>query len=140
MVTKDRTKSRRKIRNAAEETVTPPNALAQGQMLARVLKSQGKDLYTVETADSSELLVELNARFRGTIFVKRGGYVLVDTTLAAVRDNKIGGEIVNVVRDEKAWRKQPFWPQVFVGRAVPEDSDEEDSVVGQMPPSDEDGD
>ena len=126
--------SRRKVRAAAEDTLTPPESLTQGQMIARVVKNQGKDLYNVETADAAELLVELEARFRGNVFVRRGGYVLVDVTLAAERENKIQGEIVNVVGDEKAWRKQSFWPQKFVKKTVVDDSDE-DSVAGKMPPS-----
>jgi probable RNA-binding protein EIF1AD len=105
-----------------------------------VVKSHGKDLYTVQTADSSDLLAELEARFRGTIFVRRGGYVLVDTATTAARENKIQGEIVNIVRDEKAWRKRPFWPQEFVRKSATEDSDEEDSLVGKMPPSDDEED
>lgn len=132
--------SRRKIRNAAEETLSPPETLAPGQQLVRVVKVQGKDLYTVQTADTSELLVELDARFRGTIFVRRGGYVLVDTTTSADRENKIQGEIVNIVRDEKAWRKRSFWPQEFTRKPAPEDSDEEESLVGKMPPSDDEDD
>ncbi|KAJ9613214.1 hypothetical protein H2200_003156 [Cladophialophora chaetospira] len=130
--------SRRKTRNAAEETLTPPDTLAPSQLLARVVKAQGKDLYTVQTADTSELLVELESRFRGTIFVRRGGFVLVDTNTTADRENKIQGEIVNIVRDEKAWRKKSFWPQKFMRKTVPDDSDEEDSVVGKMPPSEDD--
>jgi len=130
--------SRRKMRIAAEDTLTPPDSLTQGQVIARVVKTQGKDLYNVETADASELLVELEARFRGSIFVRRGGYVLVDTTLAVERENKIQGEIVNIVGDEKAWRKQSFWPREFVKRSAVEDSDEDDSVAGKMPPSDDD--
>ncbi len=126
--------SRRKIRNAAEETLTPPDSLAPGQMIARVVKTNGKDLYTVQTSDGTNLLVELEAKFRGTIFVKRGGYVLVDTS-ASDRANKIQGEIVNIVGDEKTWRKQPYWPQAFVKKAMPVDSDEEESLVGKMPPS-----
>ena len=128
--------SRRKLRNTAEETLTPPDSLTQGQMIARITRANGKDLYTVQTSDSTALLVELEARFRGTIFIKRGGYVLIDTASSADRDNKIQGEIVNVVRDEKIWRKQPYWPQEFVKKVAPVDSDEEESVVGKMPPSD----
>lgn len=127
--------SRRKIRNTAEETLTPPDSLTPGQMIARIVKANGKDLYTVQTSAAADLLVELEARFRGTIFVKRGGYVLVDTS-PTDRANKIQGEIVNIVRDEKTWRKQPYWPREFVKKTVPADSDEEDSRVGKMPPSD----
>ena len=128
--------SRRKLRNTAEETLNPPDSLAQGQMIARIVKANGKDLYTVKTPNTATLLVELEARFRGTIFVKRGGYVLIDTTSSDDRDNKIQGEIVNVVRDEKTWRKQPYWPVEFAKKVAPVDSDQEESTAGKMPPSD----
>lgn len=129
--------SRRKIRNTAEETLNPPDSLSPGQTIARVIKAQGKDLYSVQAPDGTDLLVELEARFRGTIFVKRGGYVLIDTSIKTDRANKIQGEIINIVRDEKTWRKQSYWPPQFVKKPNPVDSDEEESVVGKMPPSDD---
>jgi probable RNA-binding protein EIF1AD len=56
------------------------------------------------------------------------------------RENKLDGEIVNVVRNEKEWRKQTYWPKEFVQRisyvADEDDSDEEESNAGKMPPSD----
>ena len=33
----------------------------------------------------------------------------MDTKNAEVRENKIDGEIINVVRDEREWRKEPYW-------------------------------
>jgi len=91
--------------------------------------------------DGKALLVELEARFRSTIWLKRGGFVLVDTKTLADRDNKINGEIVNIVRDEKAWRKASFWPKEFVKKVtVTSDSDEEKSTAGKMPPSEDEGD
>lgn len=129
--------SRRKLRETVEETLTPPNTLLQAEAIARVVKANGKDLYTVQIPSVQEpLLVELNAKFRATVWIKRGGYVLVDTSKTSGRDNKIQGEIVNVVRDEKVWRKQTYWPTEFVKKRAPVDSDEEESVVGKMPPSD----
>jgi len=127
--------SRRKIRNTAEETLTPPDSLSTDQTIARIVKAQGKDLYSVQTPDGTNLLVELVAKFRGTIFVRRGGYVLVDSS-ATGRENKIQGEIVNIVRDERTWRKQSYWPSQFPKKPDPVDSDEEESLVGKMPPSD----
>ena len=127
------------MRLTAEDTLTPPESLTKTQVIARVVKILGKDLYNVETPDAADLLVELDARFRGTIFIRRGGYVLVDTELAAERDNKIQGEIVNVVGDEKKWRKQSFWPQAFVKKSRADDSDD-DSITGKMPPSDDEDD
>jgi probable RNA-binding protein EIF1AD len=53
------------------------------------------------------------------------------------RDNKLGGMIVGVVVDEKAWRKMSYWPKEFGLRTdedEDEDDEEEDSNVGKMPP------
>jgi len=127
--------------------MTPPSSLTPTQSLARVIQAAGNNLYRVELPSSSTLasdasktlLVELPARFRSTIWIKRGGFVLIDTAAAAERENKLDGEIVNVVRNEKEWRKEKYWPKEFVQRisyADEDDSDEEESNVGRMPPSD----
>jgi probable RNA-binding protein EIF1AD len=128
---------RRRLQATVEETLTPPDSLSETQTLARILAGKGKNLYEVETPSAETLLVELEARFRSTIWLKRGGYVLVDTSTLAARENKIDGEIVNVVRDEKSWRKESYWPKEFVKKTAAVESDEEESNVGKMPPSDD---
>jgi probable RNA-binding protein EIF1AD len=127
---------KRYLHAAAEETTTPPDSLSATQFIARVLKADGNNLYTCqipadlpppETSDSSEsktkeaaesatanakptVLVELADRFRNTIWIKRGGYVLVELTPDDERgSSKIDGEIINVVRDEREWRKMAYW-------------------------------
>ncbi len=101
--------SRRNVRLVAEETCTPPDVLGDGEFIARVMRAAGNNLFQVQLPSSATMLVELPSRFRSTVWIRRGGYVLVDTKALEHRDNKLGGEIVNVVRDEKAWRKQPYW-------------------------------
>ena len=128
---------RRKLQAVVDETLTPPDSLATGQFIARIQGAAGNNLYNVELPDQKSILVELDARFRSKIWLKRGGYVLVDTKTLAERANKIEGEIVNVVRDEKAWRKAAYWPEEFKKKTVPmNDSDDEESRVGKLPPSD----
>ena len=101
---------KRNLLATAEETSTPPAILGEGQAIARVKKAEGNNLYSVELPSGKEsLLVELPSRFRSQIWIKRGGYVVVDTSTFAERDNKLDGEIINVVRDEKHWRKQAYW-------------------------------
>ena len=79
-------------------------------MVAKVQKAEGKNLYLVQIPSASELLlVELPSRFRSQIWIKRGGYVIVDTCVFESQNNKLDGEIANVVRDEKQWRKQAYW-------------------------------
>lgn len=104
------TRPKRNFLATAQETLSPPTALADSQAIARVWKAEGKNLYSVEVPSSTKpLLVELPSRFRSQIWIKRGGYVLVDTSAFVDRDNKLDGEIVNIVRDEKQWRKQSYW-------------------------------
>ncbi len=100
---------KRQLLATAEETSNPPTTLEAGQAIARVAKGEGKNLYTVALPDGKTLLVELPGRFRSTIWIKHGGFVLVDTTSFKDRENKLDGEIINVVRDEKQWRKQAYW-------------------------------
>ncbi|KAH0194267.1 putative eukaryotic translation initiation factor eIF1a-like protein, partial [Aureobasidium melanogenum] len=132
-------KPRRNLQATAEETMTPPASLTETQSVARVQQAAGNNLYRVELPDTKVLLVELPARFRSAIWIKRGGFVLVDTGAMNERENKLDGEIINIVRNEKEWRKEKYWPKEFVQRisyADEDDSDEEESNVGKMPPSD----
>jgi len=41
------------------------------------------------------------------VWVRRGGFVLVDTE--GFTEGKVGGEIVQVIMDEKRWRKLEYW-------------------------------
>ncbi|MCJ1303439.1 hypothetical protein MMC08_006249 [Hypocenomyce scalaris] len=125
---------KRNLLATAEETSSPPASLEQGQAITRVVKADGNNLYSVELPNHTTLLVELPSRFRSTIWIKRGGYVVVDTTAFEDRANKLDGEIVNVVRNEKQWRKQAYWPSQFVKTGYPDDSEEELSTAGRMPP------
>ncbi|KAF2083596.1 nucleic acid-binding protein [Saccharata proteae CBS 121410] len=128
---------KRQLLATADATLSPPDELTASQSIARVVRAAGNNLYYVELPTAKESLVELPAKFRNTIWIKRGSYVLVDRQAMAERENKLDGEIVNVVRDEKEWRKQRYWPAEFKKVSTyPEDSDEDESTVGKMPPSD----
>ncbi|KAF2493811.1 nucleic acid-binding protein [Lophium mytilinum] len=126
---------KRNLLATAEETLTPPDTLTEGESIARIVKAAGNNLYNAELPSSQAILVELPARFRSTIWIKRGSFVLVDTTALADRENKLDGEIINVVRDERAWRKQKYWPAEFAKKSsYLEGSDEDESTVGKLPP------
>jgi probable RNA-binding protein EIF1AD len=100
---------KRNVFATAEETSTPPSSLTTTQAIARVIKAEGNCLYSCTLPEKKTILVELPSRFRNTIWIKRGGYVLIDTKEADVRQNRIDGEIINVVRDEHLWRKEAYW-------------------------------
>lgn len=100
---------KRNVLATAEETSSPPDELSASQTIAQVEKAAGNNLFSVKLPSGKKGLVELPARFRSAIWIKRGGFVLVDATSLADRENKLDGEVVNVVRDEKLWRKMPYW-------------------------------
>lgn len=100
---------KRNAHAAAVESMTPPDELTANQSLARVIKAEGNSVYSCSLPDERVVMVELADRFRNTIWVKRGGYVLVDLTPSQEMKGKVEGEIVNVVREEKLWRKQSYW-------------------------------
>ncbi|KAH7238448.1 hypothetical protein BKA59DRAFT_247000 [Fusarium tricinctum] len=128
---------KRNVLAAAEAALTPPDALEPNQSLVRVVKPEGNNLYTCELPNTKTLVLELGQRFRNTIWIKRGGFVLAERYEDSKEDTRAEGEIVNVVRDEKAWRKQSYWPKEFVKKNTYDLSDsEEESNVGKMPPSD----
>ena len=126
---------KRDIHVVAEETVTPPDALPTSHSIAQVKQAAGNNLYQLQLPSGEVLLAELPARFRSTIWIKRGSFVLVDTSALADRDNKLGGEIVNVVREEKMWRKKSYWPVEFAKKTSAYEEDSGDEGPG-MPPSD----
>jgi len=113
------------IQAAAEASITPPDVLLPTQALARVVRAEGNRLFSVQLPDKTTVSAEMPDRFRSTLWIRRGGYVLVelrpndqtaasgdqpkDRPSATSGGRRVGGEIVNVVRDEKEWRKQPYW-------------------------------
>ncbi len=108
-------KPKRNVQAAAEETTPPPDELTGSQSIARVVKIEGNSRYTCELPNKKTVLAELEDRFRNTIWIRRGGYVLVD--LASIEERKgsnVVGGIINVVRDEKDWRKQPYWYRLLI--------------------------
>jgi probable RNA-binding protein EIF1AD len=102
-------KPKRNAQAAASEAITPPEVLQPNQSIARVLKAEGRDLYICELPSKKTVVAELAARFRNIIFVRRGGFVLLEAYASEERGGKIQGEMVNVVGDEKLWRKQSYW-------------------------------
>lgn len=154
---------KRNLHATAALTTSPPDDLPPNHTIARVVKAAGNNLYTVElpssspTSESTPLsptststlppnnkLAELPSRFRNTIYLKRNSFVVLDTAAFSERDNKLGGEIVNIVRSEKEWRRMGYWPVEFVKKrdvfeAEDGEESEEESRVGKMPPSESEG-
>ncbi|KAK5988092.1 S1-like domain-containing protein [Cladobotryum mycophilum] len=130
---------KRNVLAAAQEAMTPPDDLEPNQTVVRVVKPEGNNLYACELPNKKPVVLELAQRFRNTIWIKRGGFVVAEGYPVGSTDSRAAGEIVNIVRDEKLWRKQAYWPKEF-SKSAYDDSDEDDSNVGKMPPSDDEED
>ncbi|ODA77877.1 hypothetical protein RJ55_06480 [Drechmeria coniospora] len=127
---------KRNVLAAAEEALTPPDELKPNQTVVRVVKPQGNNLYACELPSKKPVILELAQRFRNTIWIKRGGFALAERYDDGSEDTRAAGEIVNIVRDEKLWRKQAYWPKEFTRNTYDLDDSEDESNVGKMPPSD----
>jgi probable RNA-binding protein EIF1AD len=93
----------------AEEALTPPDTLTSDQSIVKVIKSEGNNVYTCELPNKKTVQLELAQRFRNTIWIRRGGYVVAERYPPGSEEKRVAGEIINIVRDEKSWRKQPYW-------------------------------
>ncbi|KAF2723903.1 nucleic acid-binding protein [Polychaeton citri CBS 116435] len=127
--------SKRNVDAVYQATLSPPGELTATQQIARLRQAAGNNLYHLELSDGTSAMAELEAKFRSTIWIKRGSFVLVDSAGIADRDNKLSGIIINVVGNEREWRKMPFWPNQFQAKksSYADDSDDEGPT---MPPSD----
>lgn len=103
-------KPKRHLLATAAETEQPPASLDDDHVIAQICKAEGNNLYSVDIpGEKKPLLVELPSRFRSQIYVRRGTFVIVDKAAFDERDNKLAGEIANIIREEKQWRKQAYW-------------------------------
>lgn len=122
----------------------PPAELLPTQKIGLVDTMNGNNIYTVLLPDldaspekaivksESAHLVELPPRFRNSMWIRRGGFVLIDCAAFEGRENKLTGEIMTVIHDEKSWRKMPYWPVQFKKEAAPMPSYDSDSEDGSM--------
>lgn len=131
---------KRSVMSAAAESSTPPDELRLGQLIMRVVKPAGNNIYEAISPTGEIRLVEMPTRFRSTIWIKRNSFILVNTSAFTSRTNKLGGEIAAVVLNEREWRKQAYWPSEFTKSPLQPASDDEDSTVGKLPPTDSDSD
>ncbi|CAM6101227.1 unnamed protein product [Calypogeia fissa] len=90
-----------------------------GESLMRVVSLRGSNLIEVEDSHGVKTLCMLPAKFRKSLWIKTGNYVLVeegDREKAADAGNKVTGTIVQVLYEEhvRALRTTSFWPPSFV--------------------------
>jgi probable RNA-binding protein EIF1AD len=106
----------------------PPDSIKPNEIIISVLKARGNSLYecTVPESQTSKLtakddlsedktiLLAMPPRFRNTIFVKRGGFVVAELYDETIRtQGKVKGDLSNIVTNKKDWQRYPYWPVEF---------------------------
>ncbi|SPN99903.1 related to eukaryotic translation initation factor eIF1a-like protein [Cephalotrichum gorgonifer] len=123
----------------AHEALEPPATLLPGQIIARIEKALGHARYACLLPNKTTVIADLDERFRQAVWVERGNYVLLERYDPKEVEDDAVAKIINIAKDEKRWRKMSYWPVEFPKFQDP-GSDDEDSRVGMMPPSDSEDD
>ncbi|KAL0039758.1 hypothetical protein WJX77_007021 [Trebouxia sp. C0004] len=108
--------SRRRKHLTQQELVPPTDK----QQVVRAKLSRGSNIFEAETADGRDLLCFLPAKFNKKLWIKRGGYIIVEEGDVDVQD-KVTATIVKVLyeQDVKALKKlSGVWPAAFDSNAA----------------------
>lgn len=94
----------------ALSALDPPAALLPNQVIARVDKALGHARYACLLPSKAVVTADLDERFRQTVWVERGNYVLLERyDPKEVQEGEAAAKIVNIAKDEKLWRKMSYW-------------------------------
>ncbi|KAL3143578.1 hypothetical protein ABBQ38_002375 [Trebouxia sp. C0009 RCD-2024] len=103
--------SRRRKHLTQQELVPPTDK----QQIVRAKLSRGSNIFEAETADGRDLLCFLPAKFNKKLWIKRGGFIVVEEGDIDTED-KVTATIVTVLyeQDVKALKKlDGVWPAAF---------------------------
>lgn len=133
----------RRRKHLTQQELVPPTA---NQQIVRACLSRGSNIFEAETADGRQLLCFLPAKFNKKLWIKRGGYIIVEEGDADAED-KVTATIVKVLYepDVKALKKLAgVWPAAFDAKIAvqpqtaeiqpPDGSSNESSDDDDMPP------
>ncbi|XP_065204114.1 probable RNA-binding protein EIF1AD [Planococcus citri] len=101
-----------KKKHVMNEILSGDVEIKDGHQLVKVLKTQGNHLYEVQTTDNRQFLVSMPSKFRNTIWIKPGSFVIIEFI---AEGNKVKGEIVKILLKEhvKEMKKDSRWQQEF---------------------------
>jgi len=99
----------RRRKHLTQQELVPPSEL---QQIVRAGHARGSNIFEAETADGRNLLCYLPAKFNKKLWIKRGGYLIVEEGDSDA-DDKVTATIVKVLyeQDVKDLKKLPgVWP------------------------------
>lgn len=101
-----------KRKHVANEILDDYVTVSDDQFIVKVLQAKGNSLYEIETPDNNKYLVSMPSKFRKTVWVKPGSFVVIEEIKEG---NKVKGEITNVLMKHhiKLLKKNGDWPEQF---------------------------
>lgn len=90
----------------------------ENQTLVKVLGPRGNHLYEVIAADGTTFLASMPSKFRNTVWIKNGSFVVIEPI---EEGNKVKGEIVKILLKHhiKQMKKDGNWIPEFDGDSDP---------------------
>lgn len=103
------TKRKHVMRSVLSEDLELPK---EGQDIVRIQTSMGNNLHEVETASGEKYLVSMPTRFRKSVWVKRGDFILVEPI---AEGDKVRAEMVRPITSDyiRYLRDNNKWPSDF---------------------------
>ncbi|RMX46593.1 hypothetical protein pdam_00019725 [Pocillopora damicornis] len=105
------TKRKHVAKEVLDDYVVPdPNQqiVKVGEQMGRILGGRGNNLHEVETSDGTKFLVSMPSKFRKSVWIKRGDFVIVDPI---EEGNKVCAEIVHILYSKqiKYLKNEGLW-------------------------------
>uniref|UniRef100_A0A0V0GAH6 Probable RNA-binding protein EIF1AD n=1 Tax=Triatoma dimidiata TaxID=72491 RepID=A0A0V0GAH6_TRIDM len=93
--------------------------LKEDESVVRLLEGRGHNLHLVANASGEEFLVSMPAKFRRSVWVKRGDFLIVKPISEGT---KVKAEIIRILDSEyiKFLKNQGVWPEEFYAKVSEE--------------------
>eukprot|EP01089_Gocevia_fonbrunei_P020388 TRINITY_DN7595_c0_g1_i3.p1 TRINITY_DN7595_c0_g1~~TRINITY_DN7595_c0_g1_i3.p1 ORF type:complete len:134 (-),score=29.82 TRINITY_DN7595_c0_g1_i3:25-426(-) len=109
-------------KHVKQQTLDEAPEPTEDQQIVQVTEIRGTNILGVKFANGEEILCLMPAKFRKTVWVKKGGYVLIEPFTEMIKkekykDVKLKGRVVHVLFPPhiKQYKKQGIWPSAFDG-------------------------
>ncbi|XP_033223121.1 probable RNA-binding protein EIF1AD isoform X2 [Belonocnema kinseyi] len=104
-----RSTKRKHVARELEEDLSVPT---ESQSIVQLIESRGNNLHEAMDATGDRFLISMPPKFRKSIWVKRGDFVIIEPILEG---DKVKGEIFKILTREhiKFYQSQNCWPQEF---------------------------
>ncbi|KAH9515937.1 putative RNA-binding protein eif1ad [Dermatophagoides farinae] len=104
-----------------------------GEQIVQVLRGCGNNLHEVRTCDGEQYLVSMPTKFRRSVWIKRGDYLIVTPI---EEGNKVRAEIHSILLKDhiRYLKQQNKWPKEFIdsktvdNKLVVDDDDDDDLI------------